>query len=49
MANLKDLLYIQEVLKPDMLPTDRDYALSLVEAFLIHHFISIDTEAASNV
>lgn len=41
--------YIQGVLKPDMLPIDRDYALSLVEAFLINHFISLDIESASNV
>lgn len=40
--------YIQEVLKPDILPIDRDYALSLVEAFLINHFISPDTMATSS-
>ena len=37
--------YIDEVLTPDMLPIDRDYALSLIEAFLVHHFIDLDTEA----
>lgn len=37
--------YIDEVLKPDMLPIDRDYALSLVESFLIHHVIGLATEA----
>lgn len=37
--------YIAEVFKPDMLPIDRDYALSLVETFLIHHVIGLATEA----
>lgn len=37
--------YIIEVFNPDMLPIDRDYALSLIEAFLVHHFIDLDTEA----
>jgi len=37
--------WIDEVLKPDMLPIERDYALSLIEAFLVHHFIELDTEA----
>lgn len=38
--------YIDEfLLTQDMLPIDRDYALSLVEAFLIHHFIDLDAEA----
>lgn len=37
--------YIDEVLKPDMLPLDRDYALSLIEAFLIHNVIDLATEA----
>jgi hypothetical protein len=37
--------YIEVVLKPDMLPIDRDYSLSLIEAFLVHHFIDISTEA----
>lgn len=41
--------YIQEVLKPDILPIDREYALSLVEAFLINHFISLDTRATGSV
>jgi len=36
--------YLDEVLKPDMLPIDRGYALSLVEAFLIHHVIELETE-----
>ena len=36
--------YIEEVIKPDMLPIDRDYALSLVEAFLIHNVIDLATE-----
>ena len=37
--------YIGKVLKPDMLPINRDDALSLVEAFLIHHVIGLATEA----
>lgn len=37
--------YIDEVLKPDMLPIDRDYALSLIEAFLIPNVIGLATEA----
>lgn len=37
--------YIEVVLKPDMLPIDRDYSLSLIEAFLVHHFIDLSTEA----
>lgn len=35
--------YIEEVIKPDMLPIDRDYALSLVEAFLIHKVLELAT------
>jgi hypothetical protein len=37
--------WIDEVLRPDMLPIERDYAFSLIEAFLVHHFIELDTEA----
>jgi hypothetical protein len=37
--------YIDEALKPDMLPIDRDYALSLIEAFLVHNVIDQATEA----
>jgi hypothetical protein len=34
--------YIDEILlKPDMLPIDRDYALSLIDAFLVHHVIGL--------
>ncbi|WP_119789554.1 hypothetical protein [Flavobacterium anhuiense] len=37
--------YIDEILlKPDMLPIDQDYALSLVSAFLVHHVISLADE-----
>ncbi|MTD67655.1 hypothetical protein [Flavobacterium sp. LC2016-13] len=36
--------YVEEVIRPDMLPIDRDYALSLVEAFLIHKVIEIANE-----
>lgn len=37
--------YIDQVIKIDMLPIDRDYAMSLIEAFLIHHVIGLATEA----
>lgn len=37
--------YIGRVLKQDMLPIDRDYALSLIEAFLVHHVIGLAAEA----
>ena len=36
--------YIYEVLRPEMLPIDRDYALSLIETFLVHHVIGLATE-----
>jgi hypothetical protein len=36
--------YIEQVIKPDMLPIDRDYALSLVEGFLVHKVIDLATE-----
>ncbi|MXN90314.1 hypothetical protein GR160_03670 [Flavobacterium sp. Sd200] len=36
--------YIYEVLRPEMLPIDRDYALSLIEAFLVHHVIGLAVE-----
>ncbi|RLJ69329.1 hypothetical protein [Pedobacter alluvionis] len=39
--------YIDEVLKADMLPIEREYALSLVSAFLVHLFIDLDTEASN--
>jgi hypothetical protein len=42
-------MYIDQVIKPDMLPINRDYALSLIEAFLVHHFIELDTEAGKLV
>lgn len=38
-------LYIDNVIMPDMLPIDQDYALSLIEAFLIHHVIDLANEA----
>jgi hypothetical protein len=34
-----------ELLKPDMLPIDRDYALSLVDAFLVGYVIQLAAEA----
>lgn len=38
--------YIDELLlKPEMLPIDRDYALSLIDAFLVHHIIELASEA----
>lgn len=33
--------YIEEVIKTDMLPIDRNYALSLVEAFLINKVLEL--------
>lgn len=33
--------YVDEVIRPDMLPIDRDYALSMTEAFLVHHVIGL--------
>ncbi|MFC4213353.1 hypothetical protein ACFOWA_19330 [Pedobacter lithocola] len=37
--------YIDEsLLRPDMLPIDRDYALSLIDAFLVHHVIELADE-----
>jgi hypothetical protein len=37
--------YIDKLLlKPDMLPIDRDYALSLIDAFMVHHVIEIAVE-----
>lgn len=41
--------YIEDVLKPDMLPIDRDYALSLIEAFVVHRVINLATEADDEV
>ena len=32
-------------LRDDMLPIDSEYALSLIEAFLVHHVIDLATEA----
>jgi hypothetical protein len=37
--------YIDErLLRPDMLPIDRDYALSLIDAFLVHHVMELADE-----
>lgn len=33
------------LLTPDMLPISRDYALSLIEAFLVHHVVDLAVEA----
>lgn len=33
------------LLDQDMLPIDRNYALSLIEAFLVHHVIDLAVEA----
>ncbi|MBZ4036755.1 hypothetical protein K6T82_18435 [Flavobacterium sp. 17A] len=41
--------YLEEVLKPDMLPIDRDYALSLIEAFVVHKVIDLATLADDEV
>ncbi|MGB3105005.1 hypothetical protein [Sphingobacterium siyangense] len=37
--------YIDEVFEQSGLPIDRDYALSLVDPFLVHHFITLSVEA----
>lgn len=38
--------YVDELLlRDDMLPIDRDYALSLIEAFLVHHVVNLAVEA----
>lgn len=38
--------YIDEqLLRPDMLPIDFNYALSLIDAFLVHHVIGLAVEA----
>ena len=36
--------YIDEVLQRDMLPIDKDYALSLIDAFLVQHVIQLAVE-----
>jgi len=37
--------YIDDILlKPEMMPIDRDYALSLIDAFLVHHVIELAVE-----
>lgn len=36
--------YIDEVLQQDMLPIDKDYALSLIDAFLVQHVIQLAVE-----
>lgn len=33
------------LLRDDMLPIGRDYALSLIEAFLVHHVVNLAVEA----
>lgn len=35
----------QLLIKPDMIPIDIDYALSLIEAFLVHHVMDLAQEA----
>jgi hypothetical protein len=38
--------YVDEcLLTPDMLPISRDYALSLIDAFLVHHVVDLAVEA----
>lgn len=38
-------LYIDEVVREDMLPIDRDEALGLVEAFLVGHVANLAAQA----
>jgi hypothetical protein len=37
--------YVGDLLTPDMLPISRDYALSLIDAFLVHHIIDLEVKA----
>jgi len=37
--------YVSSTLREDMLPIDRDYALHLVEAFLVHHVVDLAVRA----
>lgn len=37
--------YVDNMLAQDMMPISKDYALSLVDAFLVHHVIGLATEA----
>lgn len=37
--------YVDAMLTQDMLPIDKDYALSLVDAFLVHHVVGLAVEA----
>lgn len=39
----------EEVLTPDKLPIDRDYALSLIDAFMVGYVIQLATEADNHV
>ena len=37
--------YVDELLTEDMLPISQDYALSLIDAFLVHHVIGLAVQA----
>lgn len=37
--------YIDEVFEQSSIPIDRDYALSSVESFWVHHFITLSIDA----
>lgn len=37
--------YVDNMLGQDMLPISKDYAMSLIDAFLVHHVIGLATEA----
>lgn len=41
--NVED--YVDNMLTDDMLPISKDYALSLIDAFLVHHVLGIASEA----
>lgn len=41
--------YVDNLLQPDMLPIDREYALSLIDAFLVGHVVSLAGEADDNM
>ena len=37
--------YVDNMLTEDMLPISRDYAASLIDAFLVHHVAELSTQA----
>lgn len=37
--------YVDHFLTEDMLPINRDYAMSLIDAFMVHHVLGLATQA----